>query len=627
MDLSNLFAPGGALSRLFAANASAGGQPAGQSNPPQPATAAPPTPAAPSLPTAPPSDYATFIKNLADAAAANIHMKTWTQRGLLTAANGDDLTAARANVVAGAPQAYDAYQSGHTGVQSGQLDLGQNLAFINNWRLAHGQAPVDVNNLSGTFYGPTATTKPFGVPTDAMDARRVTAPSDAPATDDRIALLTGLADAMPTMPGASPQGATPFAPSLQPPVTVAPLAPPQGTPTGSDLNALFTRVANSMPPGMPQMTAPVAAQPGGTPAPANNPLDAQRRFFGSQAAAMGGLPKFSGVLPEVLKIANQGNPDGTQTNLGTGQVSDVINGRPESGSVGELLAGRAGRVAAAQEIPRVVGEQLIDNNKAGQERQTNAARIASENAYKPPTLMRAPDGSIVGVTPMQMAEAARTGALNGYRPLTEEDTKALGSMGETYVKEQASLPDVRRTQAVIHRMLDQADAFPTGTFGEMKQSAGRLLVGLGADPDQIAKVIGNPASADALVKDSLSLAMDRLRQSFGQAREAGFVLAMTQKANPGIETQPEAFRLMLNSLDQEAQRQADYLTTQQQYRAQHGSIDGFTEAFDAARPVAAYANTAMVNTFGAPAGSRFLGRSQGKPVFQTPDGKKMMVTH
>jgi hypothetical protein len=652
LSLSNLFGPDGALTRLFAANTSAGGQPpVAPTNPAQPATAVTPG-AQPQLT----PNYGDFYKDYLDAAAAR-EKAYGAQGGAWSWFTGTGRDAALASAKVNAPSAYFDLLNKQTGAQAGELDTDQTLQFLNRSRVSQGLAPLDASQL------------PAGFGIRAPNAGPSTAPPNAPqrapqvdgnAGDNRAALFTGLADAMPRMPDAA---FSPFAPSMQPPVSVAPLLPPQGVPAirppravqpaplaplaPPQTNAAPTNVPTILqsadalrnlampsaqtstppfgqPPAIPQVSAPQASAPV---QPAPNPLDAQRAMFGRIASAMAGLPKYAAAVPEYLKAARAGLPEATDVNLDTGQVSDPISGQPETGDVGGLLARRAGQVATAQQIPHVEAEDYLARLNAGLTRGTDAARISGENAYKAPILMRAPDGSVVGVTPMQMAEATRTGALNGYRPLTEEDTKALGAMGETYVKEQAALPDVRKAQNTIQVMLDQAKAFPPGTFGDIRASAGRLLAGIGADQDQVSKIVGSPAGADVIMKNTMTLAMDRLRQSFGQAREAGFVLNMAMKANPNIETQPDAYSFMLNTMNQEAQRQADYLTAQQTYRAQHGTIDGFTEAFDQARPVATYANQALVDTYGAPAGSRFLGRSQGKPVFTAPNGKKFMVTH
>lgn len=491
------------------------------------------------------------------------------------------------------------FTTANTAAQTGQLGFGQDLSYINRFRAANGMPPVDPGNIAGTFTGAAPTAKP-SLPPD-----------------------TG---------AAPPQDATPFAPSAQPPVAVAPLAPPQGTPPGSDMSTLFQRLGDAMPQGMPTGAPSPIAPPAGA-AASPNPLDAQRALFGQMAASMSGLPKFAGQLPEINKVINQGVEPGRAVNYGTGAVADVNTGRPLTVGVNEDAANKAGGVAAAQQdehlrVERELNQQQANltrgnqANQAGLTKSVDAAKIATENAYKPPVLMRAPDGSILGVTTTQMAEAQTTGALNGYRPLTDEDQKALGEYGVKYAKDQASLPDVRKTQNTIHVMLDQADTFPTGTFGGIKQSAGRVLAGLGVDPGKL----GNPAGADVIFKNTMNLAMDRLKSSFGAQREAGFIVEKAMQANPNIETQPEAFKFMLHTMDEEANRQADFLTGQQTFRKDHGTIDGYTEQFDRTNPVAVYANRAMVKTYGAPEGSQFLGRTpQGFAAFRGLDGKKFAV--
>jgi hypothetical protein len=347
-------------------------------------------------------------------------------------------------------------------------------------------------------------------------------------------------------------------------------------------------------------------------------------MYMQMASTMAGLPKFASLAPEYAKLADEGLPPSTIVGL-DGQILDPITGRPITEGVGALQARRAGQIAAAQDAQHVRGQEAIARQQAGLDRETNWQKYAAENQFKGPQLLRAPDGSVVGVTPTQIAANATNGALRGYRPLTDEDEKALGALGAQYAKDQASLPDVRQTQTTLANMLDQAKSFQPGTFGDIRHAAGRLLTGLGVDPDAVSKVVGNPAGADVITKETLALAMRRLKQNFGASREAGFIVQKTMEANPNIATQPEAYSLMLNSMNQEAQRQADYIVAEHAYRQQHGTIDGFAEQFDRTHPVNHYFDKAMADAYNVPAGSRYLGRNKGRPVFAAPNGKKFMV--
>jgi hypothetical protein len=574
------------------------------------------------------------LKLLQDAAAADEKVRPASVWSWVTGSGRD---AAIANANAAAPGAYFDLLAKRSGAESGALDVGQTLEFLNRYRATQGLKPIDESVLTG---GSAPTSAPAPSPMSQAPAQpsssSIPSSANAPAEPDQVALFSRLAaNAVP-----SPAPTLPTAQMT----TNAPAQPDQG--------ALFARLAanapsvnlSNAPPANPSLEPPqpiFSANGISPPTPPNapiNPLEAQRAFFARMGSSMAGLPKYANTFADYLKLAQSGlTPELGAVALPDGRVVDALSGQPVSGDVNSRYATRAGQVATAQAVPHVAAENAINdhttgntiltqNNQANLERGTNSARVAAENAYKPPVLMRAPDGSIVGVTPGQMAQANGTGALTGYRPLTEEDTKALGAFGEQYAKDQATLPDVRNTQNTIRVMLDQAKSFPPGTFGDVRASAGRILTGLGADPDQVAKVVGNPAGADVILKNTLTLAMQRLKQNFGQSREAGFIVEKTMQANPNIATQPEAYSFMLNTMNQEAQRQADYLTAQQQYRTQHGTLDGFAVEFDRTHPVAAYANQAMLDTYGVPPGSVFLGRSQGKPVFQSSNGKKFMVT-
>ncbi|HLY56163.1 MAG TPA: hypothetical protein VKS60_11435 [Stellaceae bacterium] len=514
-----------------------------------------------------------------------------------------------------APATYMAQQGAEQGVQGGAVDLNtKRLAFLQNLALMQ-RAGLDpsmfLHAVNSGGAAPSAAA-PYGA-----------APSANP---------------IPYVPGAGP-GPTQAAAAALPPGGAAAVATPGGNflpPTADATSRALSQFLSyrATPPAAPPAAAPVRpiagpqAPAAGIAAP-TNPADAVRAHFAQLAQLYSGLPAYSSQALEYEKMAQTGALPNTIADPVTGRMVDAVTGQPISTDASTYLAQRAGLTAGAEASARLPYEEAASGYDAAahgqQQRQTDAARIYGEAATAAPITMRAPDGSIVAVSRAQLPELAASGNLGGYRPLTPEDEKAFGALGEQYAKDQASLADARKLQQTVAVMQDQARAFQPGTWGDLRATGARFLTGLGFDGNALASTLGNPASADVMAKDTLRLAMQQLRDSFGGQREAGFIVEKAMNANPNIQTQDEAYRFMTNVIGQEAARQADYITGQEAYRAKHGTIAGFPEQFDRTNPVANYTNQAYADTYGAPAGSKFLGRHQGHPVFQGADGRKFAI--
>lgn len=313
---------------------------------------------------------ANYIKAQRDAAGARMLQ----QRGLINLFTGNDKNAAGENAAVNGPAEYFKQLSAQPEFNSANADAQQRqngvVKDLAQTGLQTGQ-DVDPNNIPAILPAYTA-------------AMRQAFPE-----------LTPGGDTTPSpQPAPAPQGATPFAPSLQPPVTVAPLPPPQanaGTP--GNVPAIM-RAANAvqslaMPPPAP------AAAPNAAPnaAPAGVPLAAPTAQM-APAAVASTLQKHRALLDLYARLdLFKGNATGAKAlydeaarGIPTGAAVDgrgnVVEGA-QGGSLGGLTGGQfeaknAGLVAGAKKDAEVPGTQKID-----------AARIAAEHAAKMAEIARA----------------------------------------------------------------------------------------------------------------------------------------------------------------------------------------------------------------------------------------------
>lgn len=220
--------------------------------------------------------------------------------GLYSWMSGGQRDAAQANAALSAPENYFKMQAGQSGAQGGQLDVGQVLSFMNRFRQAQGQPPIDPNNIPGAF-----------------------APQGQPG-------------AQPQAPSAPPQMGAPSGPPTQTP----PVAPPN---------------AGGQPamPGPPPMPGAQFLPPNAGPnaQPPVNPADALRSQYVGMANSMIGLPKFATQALDYTKLAREGLPPQTVPLL-NGQVGDSVTGKPINMSAQDYAAQGAGKVGTAQGIAR-----------------------------------------------------------------------------------------------------------------------------------------------------------------------------------------------------------------------------------------------------------------------------------
>lgn len=216
--------------------------------------------------------------------------------GLYSWMSGGQRDAAQVNAALAAPDNYFKTLAGQSGAQGGQLDVGQVLSFMNRFRQAQGQPPIDPNNIPGAF-----------------------APQGQPG-------------AQPQAPNAPPQMGAPSGPPAQTP----PVAPPN---------------AGGMPamPGPPPIPGAQFLPPPAAPnaQPPVNPADALRSQYVGMANSMIGLPKFATQALDYTKLAREGLPPQTVPLL-NGQVGDSVTGKPINMSAQDYAAQGARAIARAQ---------------------------------------------------------------------------------------------------------------------------------------------------------------------------------------------------------------------------------------------------------------------------------------
>jgi hypothetical protein len=176
-----------------------------------------------------------------------------------------------------------------------------------------------------------------------------------------------------------------------------------------------------------------------------------------------------------------------------------------------------------------------------------------------PQLVRNPDGSVAStVTPS--TETMQKNAATNY----EKARETYGGAQEVQ-NQLAGMEDAART-------LNKSNWSSTGTGGNARLALAKTVDGiwqtlgvkdqnLPFDPDAV-------ASWEKLTKETTRLGFG-LARTLG-AREAMQIVQGAIKANPNVENTPEGFRMVLNSIRQNAERQSDYFEYATNYAQTHG---------------------------------------------------------
>jgi len=234
-------------------------------------------------------------------------------------------------------------------------------------------------------------------------------------------------------------------------------------------------------------------------------------------------------------------------------------------------AGKMGAPGAPSSSPALANPAAPPQDQAGR------------SAFAP-QLIRNPDGSVASsVTPS--TETLQKTAADNYEKAREAYN------GAQDVKSQLS------TMEDAARQLDKSGWSTMGsganarvalakTVNSIWQVAGVQGQNLPFDPNAV-------ASWEKLSKETTRLGFS-LARTLG-AREAMQVVQGAIKANPNAENTPLGFKMVLNTIRQNAERQSDYFEYATNYAQTHsGDLVGAEVAFNKANPPALYARRAIV---------------------------------
>jgi hypothetical protein len=201
-----------------------------------------------------------------------------------------------------------------------------------------------------------------------------------------------------------------------------------------------------------------------------------------------------------------------------------------------------------------------------------------------PQLIRNPDGSVTSsVTPS--TETMQKNAATNY-----EKARETYSGAQEVQNQLAGMEDAART-------LNKANWSSTGTGGNARLALAKTVNGiwqtLGVKEENLPFNPDAVASWEKLTKETTRLGFG-LARTLG-AREAMQIVQGAIKANPNVENTPEGFRMVLNSIRQNAERQSDYFEYATNYAQTHGGdLVGAEVQFNKLNPPSLYARRAIV---------------------------------
>lgn len=302
-------------------------------------------------------------------------------------------------------------------------------------------------------------------------------------------------------------------------------------------------------PGVPN-SAPVAMSPLPAPGMSTSPAAAPQNGLENFRAMLDRWGQFNSVFgdpksaTDYFKLARDGNPNNTTTF--NGQVVDPITAQPLTGTTAQdYNAQGAGKIAAAQEFPHVAGQEAIDNNRIGGEKNAHIAETNNEKDQTPVTGY----STINGQPMVAPASALKTGAIPNFAPGTnpyiEQHEKELGAASDQ--ANQASNDIIQLKQ------LDTAlQGLKTGAWGESIQDIRRGLTQIGIGGD----VVKNAATKGDIANElATEVAAIRARAASG-GRTALGTFNIFRNVKPGVlSTDPHA---QIQALLPALQRQIDY---------------------------------------------------------------------
>jgi hypothetical protein len=509
-------------------------------------------------------DQQSWLQNYAKTAGDVVRaQRPITERGLLNWLTGRDANVASEVAGLQGPAAYfkmleaqPDFTAKNTAAQSGQLGLMQRLAQTG---LISDQ-DVDPNNILSALPA-------------YLKAMRQQFPDLTPSGQTQAAPVPGMA--------APPQGATPLAPSAQPPVSVAPLPPPQGA-SAAPLNPVQ--------PQPQQSAAPNNAAPPSAPFSVNPELTKQRALFDR----LGRFQTLFGNPADATKffdLARKGIPEGST--VLNGSTVEGVSGNPLTMPGQNFEAQGAGLKATATELPHVAGQQAIDAYNAGLQRTTTTlkttgerdAHIAETNNEKQQTPVTG-YSTVNGQPMIAPASALKDGLPNfapGANPYVEKHAKEL---------EAGSKDAQDAAQGIIQaqQLVEAAQGILTGAWGEDIQDIRRGLSTLGiASP----KLMTAAKKGDVVNELGTELAALRARAATG-GRVPMSTFQIFRSVKPGLmSTNPAAVAAPIIA---SFQRQLDFADFQSKYYNDPNNWNKLdaVNAFRATNPDQKYIDAAQV---------------------------------
>jgi hypothetical protein len=201
-----------------------------------------------------------------------------------------------------------------------------------------------------------------------------------------------------------------------------------------------------------------------------------------------------------------------------------------------------------------------------------------------PQLIRNLDGSVASSVTPSTETLQKTAAAN------YEKARETYSGAQEVQSQLAGMEDAART-------LNKSNWSSTGTGGNARLALAKTVNSiwqtLGVKDQNLPFNPDSVASWEKLTKETTRLGFG-LARTLG-AREAMQIVQGAIKANPNVENTPEGFRMVLNSIRQNAERQSDYFEYATNYAQTHGGdLVGAEVQFNKLNPPSLYARRAIV---------------------------------
>lgn len=377
----------------------------------------------------------------------------------------------------------------------------------------------------------------------------------------------------------------------------APQGPPMPTPAPQAANPTPNAPALAM----NQSAAPPPAQ-----AAPVDPLQANRQFY-QRAGRNQLIMNNPAGAKDFYALANAGLPEGTAL-AQDGSVRDGANGQPITMTATQLAAEKAGKIEAA----KAPTTEAVAANQAALDRKTKQVGDADAAQYNMNTGYSLVDGQPALASNADIANGNAPHFAPGANPYKPKQDTEVQAAQQNSDEASNTIIQLRTLQAALHGL-------KTGAGGEALQTVRRSLSALGLDDSLDA------AKGDVSKQVGLEVAAMRARAASGGRTALGTLKAFIS-AKPGLSsTDPD---VQINSLIPGYQRQVDYGNFTSGYYGKGPNWNKLDapSAFEKANPDQKYVDQAGLSEdtdptkYGLPAGTPFVGRNKGKPLF-TFNGK------